>query len=265
MILQSIIRGLDLWFQFMSDPENNIIQIRSLEDFEKVLNSEKIGAILHFEGVGGIDSDYKILRIVRNLGLRSFSLTWSDSNKFENGSRFYGKQPKNGLPPLGKELVRKAQSMGITIDVSHLNDPFFWDLHEIAEKPYIASHSNVRSICGHVRNLTDDQIKAIQEKKGTIGINFSMNFLNPGKPGQANLKMSLEVIKKHVDHIVNLTDINTVAIGFDYDGTRVPRCVKNPTKFPSLWEFLLNNGYSRQDIKKISHENLLRVFKNTWT
>jgi len=262
--LKSIIRGLDLWFQFISNPENKVIQVRSLEDFDKVFNSEKIGAILHFEGIGGIDSDFKFLRLAWHLGLRSLSLTWSDSNKFGNGSRFHGKQPERGLTPLGKDLVREAQSMGITIDVSHLNDPSFWELHEIADKPYIASHSNARAICGHVRNLTDEQIKAIQEKKGTIGINFSMNFLNPGKPGQANLKIGLDVIKKHVDHVVNLTNINTVAIGSDYDGTRVPRCVKDPSKFPSLWEFLLNNGYSKQDIKKISHENLLRVFKNSW-
>lgn len=257
-------KGLDLWFQLVSNPNNHLEQVKSIGDFEKIKTSDKIGAILHFEGAGAIDKELKLLRNAYDLGLRSMSLTWSNTNKFGNGSRFQGKQPKEGLTPLGRKLVVEAQTLGITIDVSHSNDPTFWDIYEIAEKPIIATHSNARSINAHVRNLTDDQIKAIHEKKGLIGMNFSMGFLNPGKPGEKDLNMGFEVIKTHFDHIINLSDINTVAIGSDFDGTDVPNCVKDPTTFPALWEFLLNNGYSEKDIEKISHDNFLRIFKDTW-
>ncbi len=261
---EHIINGLDVWFKLISNPMNNLEQIKTISDFERIQTTEKIGALLHFEGAGGIDDDLKLLRLAYHLGLRSLSLTWSNTNKFGNGSRFYPHQPKKGLTSLGEKLIIEAQSLGITLDVSHLNDPTFWDLNKIMQKPFIASHSNARSVTNHVRNLTDDQIKAIHEKKGTIGINFGMSFLNPRKPDMKDLDMGFEAIKRHVDHITERSDINTVSIGSDFDGTDVPNCVKNSSKFPELWEYLLNNGYSEQDLIKISHDNLLRVFKATW-
>lgn len=263
--LESLITSIDIWFKFASNPENKILQIKKIDDFDLLKDSDGVGAILHFEGVSGMDEEFKLLRLGYHLGLRSMGLTWSNVNKFATGVRVTTKrQRKTGLTDLGKTLVREAQDLGITIDVSHLNDQSFWDLYEITEKPIIATHSNARSVCDHSRNLTDDQIKAIHEKNGTIGINFGMKFLDPEHPGEQYTNLGLDVIKKHIDHIVELADINIVAIGSDYDGTSIPNCVRDCTKIPELLEFLLNNGYSTQDINKISHQNLLRVFKDTW-
>lgn len=263
--MESLIKNIDIWFKVISNPANDVIQIKSINDFYKIQDSEKIGAIFHFEGATGIDDELMLLRIGYHLGLRSMGLTWSNVNKFGTGVRVTTKhQRKTGLTDLGRDLVRKAQALGITIDVSHLNDQSFWDLYEITEKPIIASHSNARSVCNHPRNLTDDQIKAINEKKGTIGINFCMKFLDPENPGEENTDLGLNVIQKHIDHIVNLADINTIAIGSDFDGTSVPNCVRDCTRFPALWDYLLENGYSNQDLKKITYENLFRVFKSTW-
>ncbi|MFX1590276.1 MAG: dipeptidase [Promethearchaeota archaeon] len=263
--MESLIKNIDIWFKIISNPANEIIQIKSTDDFNKLKDSGKIGAILHYEGATGIDDDLMLLRLGYHLGLRSMGLTWSNVNKFGTGVRVTTKhQRKRGLTDMGRDLVRKAQDLGITIDVSHLNDQSFWDLYEITEKPIIATHSNARSICNHPRNLTDDQIKAINEKHGTIGINFCMKFLDPEHPGEEYPNLGLEVIKKHIDHILNLADINTIAIGSDFDGTSVPNCVRDCTKFPILWEYLLNNGYSDRDLEKITHKNLIRVFKSTW-
>ena len=173
---------------------------------------------------------------------------------------FKDPQKTTGLTDIGKKLVNEAQSLGITIDVSHLNEPSFWDVFDITEKPFFASHSNVHSVANHPRNLTDDQIKAIYEKHGTVGINFSMGFLNAEKPGEEDYDMNFDTVKKHIDHIINITDINTVAIGSDFDGATMPNCLKDCSKFPDLWNYLLDNGYSKQDINKISHENLLQLF-----
>ena len=263
--MESLIKSIDIWFKLVSNPANNLLQIKTINDFEKIKDSEKVGAILHFEGAAGIDDELKLLRLGYHLGLRSIGLTWSNVNKFATGVRVTTKrQRRTGLTDMGRGLVKEAQELGITIDVSHLNDQSFWDLYEITEKPIIATHSNARSICDHPRNLTDDQIKAIYEKHGTIGINFCMKFLDPEHPGEEYTNLGLDVIKKHIDHIVNLSDVNTVAIGSDYDGTSVPNCVRDCTKLPDLWNYLLENGYSEQDINKISHQNLLRVFENTW-
>ena len=263
--MESLIKTMDIWFKLVSNPDNGLIQIKTVSDFEKVKNSENVGAVLHFEGLSGMDDELKLLRLGYHLGLRTMGLTWSNVNNFATGVRVTTKrQRRTGLTDLGRGLVKEAQDLGITIDVSHLNDQSFWDLYEITEKPIIATHSNARYICDHTRNLTDDQIKAINEKHGTIGINFCMKFLDPEHPGEMYTNLGLDVIKKHIDHIVNLSDINTVALGSDYDGTSVPNIVGDCTKLPDLWNYLLENGYSEQDINKISHQNLLRVFENTW-
>ena len=262
--LNHILRGLDLWFKFISNTVNEFVQIRNVEDFKKAQNLGKRGAVLHFEGAGGIDDKFRLLRIGAHLGLRSLGLSWSNVNKYATGAMFQNPQKTTGLTELGKKLVNEAQSLGITVDVSHLNDPSFWDFCEITEKPFFASHSNARSIANHPRNLTDDQIKAIHEKHGTVGINFSMGFLNAEQPGKEDYNMGLNSIKDHIDRIINISDINTIAIGSDFDGTTTPNCLKDCSKFPDLWNYLLENGYSKQDIDKISHDNLLRLFKETW-
>ncbi len=263
--MESLIQSIDIWFKFVSMPDNHLFQIKTIDDFDKVRDSGNVGALLHFEGVSGMDDEFKLLRLGYHLGLRSMGITWSNVNKFATGVRVTTKrQRKTGLTNLGRDLVREAQALGVTIDVSHLNDQSFWDLYEITEKPIIATHSNARSICNHPRNLTDEQIKVIHEKHGTIGINFGMKFLDPVHPGEEYTNLGLDVIKKHMDHIADLADINIVAIGSDYDGTSIPNCLRDCTKFPVLWDYLLDNGYSGQDLNKISHENLLRVFKETW-
>ena len=91
-----------------------------------------------------------------------------------------------------------------------------------------------------------------------------MKFLDSEHPGEEYTTLGLDVVKKHVDHMVDLADINTVALGSDFDGTTVPNSLRDCTKLPVLWEYLLKNGYSEQDINKITHENLLRVFRETW-
>jgi len=262
--LNHILKGLDLWFKFISNPVNEFVQIRKVEDFKKAQNLGKRVAVLHFEGAGGIDDKFRLLRIGAHLGLRSLGLIWLNVNQYATETMFKNPQKTTGLTEIGKKLVIEAQSLGITIDVSHLNDPSFWDFYEITEKPCFASHSNARSIVNHPRNLTDAQIKAICEKHGTVGMNFSMGFLNAEQPGKEDYNIGLDSIKDHIDHIATIADINTIAIGSDFDGTTTPNCLKDCSKFPNLWNYLLENGYSKQDIDKISNGNLKRLFKETW-
>jgi len=262
--INRILKGLDLWFKFVFNPINKLMQIKRIDDFAKIQASGKRGAILHFEGVGGIDKTFRLLRIGYRLGLRTMGLSWSNVNKFATGVMFNDPQKETGLTKEGIKLVAEAQSLGITIDVSHLNEPSFWDVYEITEKPIFASHSNARAIVNHPRNLTDEQIKAIHEKHGTVGINFVMGFLNAKEPGMYNYNLNFDSIKKHIDHLVEIASIDIVAIGSDFDGAATPTCVKDCSRFPRLWDYLLENGYSEQDIEKISHANLLQVFKETW-
>jgi len=261
---RNLIHGLDNWIKIVYNPINALYHIKTINDFEIAQSQNKIGAILHFEGAGGIDKNHELLRITHHIGLRTLGLCHANKNKFASGVLFEERQYTTGLSALGAELVQEAQSLGITIDVSHLNDNSFWDLMRITHKPVIASHSNSRSVVNHMRNLTDDQITALQGVHGTIGINFGILFLSGKNIRDITYEITLDAFKAHIDHIVDITDINTVAIGSDFDGTSIPDCMKDVTYLPKLWKFLLENGYSKMDVEKISHKNLLRVFKDTW-
>jgi len=253
-----IAEGVNSFFNLIENKENNLSQIKRVEDFVQTEKSGKIGAILHFEGSGGLDSEFINLRNYYRLGLRSMGLSWSNYNKFATG---VGTIEERGLTAEGRELVKEMEKLGIVVDVSHLNEKSFWDVIEVASKPIIASHSNAYAVCKHPRNLTDEQIKAIAELKGTIGINFSVNFLSEKKDANS---IQFEDIYAHIEHIVNLVGIDHVSFGSDYDGTDVPMILKDISYYPKLLEFLEKKGFSRDDIEKIAYKNFLRVFKNVW-
>ncbi len=261
-----IYRGVDQWFKLIEEPKNQLMQIKNISDFKKCLEKDKIGAILHFEGCGGLDSNFINLRNYYRLGLRSMGLSWSNVNRFATGVTYNhltgeGYNLDRGLTTEGKELVHEMNKLGIIIDVSHLNDNSFWDVIEETNKPIIASHSNVYAVCEHFRNLKDDQIKAIAEKNGTIGLNFCVAFLHSTKKTE---EIQLEDMRKHIDYIVDLVGVNHISFGSDYDGATVPDVVKDVSYFPILVEHLELNGYSKEDLDKITHKNFLRVMKEVW-
>lgn len=251
-------KGVDDWFKLVNASENELLQIKKVEDLDQCKREKKIGAILHFEGSGGIDSEFHNLRNFHRLGLRSMGLSWSNLNKFATG---VGKEPERGLTIEGKELLKEMEALGIIVDVSHLNEKSFWDVIDEASNPIIASHSNAYSICNHIRNLKDEQIEAIKDNNGTIGVNFVRSFLVSDVKKN---EITLETIKNHIDKIIELAGINHVSFGSDFDGATVPDVVKDVSKFPKLVRYLEENGYSKEELAKISQENYKRVMKTVW-
>ncbi len=234
--------------------------ITSHEQLVRCLNDGVFGAILHYEGAEAIDPDFAVLRLSYELGLRSLGLVWSRPTIFAEGVG-----PDNrgkGLTGLGRELVRNCNEMGILIDVSHLNEPGFWDVIETSQKPFVASHSNARAICDHERNLTDRQIKALAEKGGLMGINYAVGFLVEG--ARKGSDVALSVLVDHIDHIVNLVGIDYVALGSDYDGAGVPESLKDAAHDWAIVEELDRRGYDRDSIAKICRDNWLRVLGEVW-
>ncbi len=256
-----IYRGVDQWFSLIEHKDNQLKQVRSVEDLEKCKKENKVGAVLHFEGSGGIDSEFLTLKNYYRLGLRSIGLSWSNLNRFATGVTFNmltgdSYNQDRGLTEVGKEFVKELNNLGVIIDVSHLNEKSFWNVVEQTNE-----HSNAYSICNHPRNLKDDQIQAIAETNGTIGINFCTSFLSSEKKKD---QIQLEDIRKHIDYIVELVGINNISFGSDYDGATVPDIIKDVSFYPVLIEHLEKNGYNDKEIEKVKSENLIRVMKEVW-
>ena len=166
--------------------------------------------LLSLEGPEAIDCDPDRLEGLYEQGFRMTTLTWNYRNALA-GSCMTGE----GLSDRGREFVREAQRRGIVIDVSHLSERAFWDLVDITTKPIVASHSNSRVCCKNVRNLTDDQFKAIRDSGGLVGMNLYAPFLN--ESGRA----SFDDVRRHLEHWLALGGERTVALGGDLDGCDV--------------------------------------------
>lgn len=163
---------------------------------------------------------------------------------------------KSGLKPFGFEVIERMNELGMVIDVSHLSDGGFWDVIRTSKTPIVASHSNARSLCNHPRNLTDEMIKALAEKGGVASVNFYPYFLHPsGKAG-------IEEIICHVNHLVNIGGIESVAIGTDFDGFDDGELkLTHVRQMEQLWNALKKSGFSEFQIDKIWSGNALRVIK----
>jgi membrane dipeptidase len=254
------LRGADRLRRIVEESEGSVRLVKDVRDLEECRNDGAFGAILHYEGAEAIDPEFVVLRLSYALGLRSLGFVWSRSNIFAEGVGENNRE--RGLTYLGKELVRRCNDMGVLIDVSHLNIAGFWDVLETSTTPIVASHSNARSVCDHERNLWDDQIKALAENGGLMGINFARQFLVEGAKKPEDV--SLDAMVDHVDHIVNLVGIDHVALGSDYDGASMPEALYDAAQTPRLIQALRDRGYDDTAIRKFGRDNWLRVLTQVW-
>ena len=259
------------------DENNSVMQLAtSLNEIDSALADGKIAAILAIEGCDGLSGDPALLRIFYRLGVRMVSFTWNRRNEFADG---LGEgENAGGLSQAGKTALREMNEHNILCDVSHLAEPGFWDVAKLCRGPFIASHSNARAICNHPRNLTDDQLRAVAESGGVIGLNFFGGFVDLENP-------TVGKIVDHVAHIADTVGIDFVGLGTDFledwllerakiligdtlpDPSMldmwVPNC-RRSDQLPHFTSEMLTRGFSHDDIAKVLGGNFMRVFRQAW-
>lgn len=235
---------------------------RTVDEVRRAIDDGAFASVFMFEGADPISYSLKELRVFYEAGLRCLAPAWSRSTIFAHGVRFAGEQAEDGLTEAGRRLVHECNRLGIILDVSHINPAGFWDMIEESAAPIVATHSSVKALCPHVRNLDDEQIRAIADQGGTIGINLSNAFLRPDMKPDPDT--DLEVIVAHFDYVVNLAGDENVSFGTDFDGTLIPACVKDATGLPLVLRALKSRGYSDDRLERICNGNFLRVAKQVW-
>lgn len=239
--------------------------IYSSKDFYHAVDEGKLAVILGMEGLSPLGEDPEGIYTLYQLGFRQISLTWNEQNAFATGTRG---DVNRGLTELGKRAIRIMEELGIILDVSHANDKTFWDIYEVATKPLIASHSNARALCPVPRNITDEQIKAIGESGGLVGINAFNEFIHVDRD-----KRNVDYLINHIEHIVDLIGIDHVTFGFDFfeyleedksksfieDPYRGTPGIEDISQAPNLIRKLQDRGFSKEDIEKISYRNFLNL------
>lgn len=243
-------------------------QALTAADIVRAHRQGKIAALMGIEGGHAIEDSPRLLRDYYRLGVRYMTLThwntnnWADSSGDINDDKV---QHHNGLTPLGKDIVREMNRLGMMVDISHVADKTFYDALEISEAPIIASHSACRALTNAPRNMTDDMIRALAKKGGVIQMNIYCNFISQKSadaPKDAPVRATLADLVAHIDHVRQIAGIDAIGIGTDFDGiTCTPEGLNDVSKFPNLTRALLLKGYSPEDIRKIYGGNTLRLMR----
>lgn len=296
--LSRTLQMIDLLRNEVNRHRKQITVCASMKEIRKARDRKQKIALMGIEGGHAIANDLAILRCYRRLGIIYMTLTWSNTNDWADSSS--DEERWGGLTQFGQDVVREMNRIGMMVDVSHVSDKTFWQTLRISTKPVIASHSSVRTLCKHHRNLSDEMIKAMAEKGGVAFINFYPAFLNQAF-SEANDKLrrrlqkridaaairwgnrkemytyeeeriirgfvqslpavKLEEIVRHIVYTAKIAGVESVGFGSDFDGIPFsPEGVEDCTAFPRLCEALRKKGFKPSEVRKIAGENFLRVF-----
>ena len=238
--------------------------VRNPGEMRRCFADGRLAAVMHIEGAEAIDPELDMLEVLYQAGLRSLGIVWSRANHFGHGVPFrYPSSPDigPGLSEAGERLVKACNQLGILIDVSHLNEKGFWDVVRISDKPIVATHSNVHALCPVSRNLTDDQLRAIRDSNGMVGVNFAVGFLRPDGKNEADTP--LETVVDHVNYLIEHLGEDGVGFGSDFDGATMPAELGDVAGLPRLVA-ALRQHHDEAMLQKLGTGNWLRILETTW-
>lgn len=234
-------------------PEQLLIA-RTAGDIRRAQGEGKVAAIAGLEGAEALDASVGLLRQFYRLGVRNLGLAWNHRNAACDGVA--EARSRGGLTPFGVQVVEECNRLGMLIDISHLAPAGVEDVLAISTQPIIASHSNVRALCDHPRNLTDAQMIAVAKAGGVVGVTFVSEFLRPDKENA-----TLGDVIAHIGYMIDLIGPDHVAIGSDFDGCTPPRDLPDTTAYPAITQALLAAGHAESTVAKVLGANFLRVFE----
>ena len=223
------------------------------EDARRLKAEGKKAFFLGIENGYGIGKDIKNIKKYKDMGVQYMTLCHSYDNDICNSSSNTADASK-GLTPFGRKVVKEMNKVGMLIDISHASEGTFWDAIKYSKDPIFASHSSVKALCDHDRNLTDDQLRALAKNGGVIHICIYGGYLNK----DANAA-SIEDVVAHIDHAVKVAGIDHVGIGSDFDGGGGVLGCNGDNDMINITVKLLEKGYSEEDIRKIWGGNFFRV------
>jgi membrane dipeptidase len=266
-------------FQETLSSLNQIRVCKTVEDIKQAKKTDIVSIILGLQNLKPIDDNIHLLNILSMLGVRIIQLTYQNRNLVGDGCN-----EKNdcGLTRFGEKVVKEMNRLGLLIDLSHVGPRTTMDAIELSEKPCAFTHTCARSLFDHIRNKSDEQLQALSEKGGVIGIAAYSPFYHQSE------RPKVDDYLDQIDYMVDLVGVDHVGIGLDqvhgrdpafHESVRqtypevvlsyqwdtiYPEGLEDITKLPTITRGLVNRGYSKSDIKKILGENFLQLFEKVW-
>lgn len=234
---------------FLRQIKENSDIVRLCLDFQDIISAERegrIAALLSIEGAEQIDD----IDAAYGRGVRIAHMTWNHDNALCGAAMDGG----TGLTEQGRRFVRRAQELGIMLDMSHISERGFWDTLSISTRPVIAGHSDAKALCGVPRNLTNEQFTALVRQGGGAGINLYPEFLGLGR--------DIDAVFAHIEHFMSLGGEKAVFLGCDLDGIdRTPDGICGVQDLGRIYETLLRHNYSEQLAQDIFRNNILGIME----
>jgi membrane dipeptidase len=291
--VQATLEQIDVVKRLVAQYPEELALATSSGDVEKAWKEHKVASLIGMEGAQSIGGSLGVLRQMYALGARYMTLTHFKTNLIGDSAT---DAPKwNGLSPLGKDVVREMQRLGMLVDLSHVAQKTMLDALDVAQAPVIFSHSGAQAVSGHPRNVSDEVLDRLKANDGVVMCNFYPSYvsdaqykwgaaragveaeqksLHPDRPdiAKANLEewskahpkpvATIQEVADHIDHIVKRIGIDHVGLGGDFDGGSVGlQGMPDVSAYPALLLELAKRGYSKQDLEKVSSLNTLRVLK----
>ncbi len=299
--LRTALERIDAVHEMARRNPDDVVVAHSVAEIREAVAQGKLVSLMGIEGGHIIEESLPALRLFYRLGVRyltlthSFNTTWADSS----GTRTIPEPTHGGLTDFGREVVREMNRLGMLVDVSHVSDATFFDALEVSRAPVIASHSSVRAVADHTRNMSDEMLRALAENGGVVMINFYpayideetaratsawlaehgptlMKWRETGDDDPAALAAEraaffeanpvpvcdLDVLLDHFDHAIAVAGPDHVGLGADWDGVvSMPSGMEDVTKLPDLTAGLLARGHAPEAVRKVLGGNVLRALE----
>jgi membrane dipeptidase len=245
------------------------VAVRTNADLDTALEPGRLGLMLSIEGMEPLGYDPGLIDVFCSLGVRMASLTWNRRNAFADGT---AESPLGGLSQIGRELVDRMAGLPLAFDLSHANEGTFYEvLERTGDRPVLVSHALCRAICDVPRNLSDEQLIALAERDGVVGLMALPFVVHPSE-------WTIDRLIDHVDYLVETIGIRHVGLGGDFarqlersgafgvaavaQATEIEG-LAGPEDYPNLVAALRARGYGDDDLRAIASENLMRVLRRT--
>lgn len=249
--LRNVFKLADKFFMELDMNSQVLYHLQKYDDLLKVSSQGKIGGILHLEGAEALGTDLEILRGLYRLGLRSIGLTWNNRNLLADG---VDEDPGGGgLSRKGKEIIKEMDRLGIILDLAHISEKSFYEALACYNQPIMVTHANARKLCAHSRNLTDQQLLALAEHGGVVGITQVGEFVKESTA-------SLDDMIDHIVYAADLIGVEHVALGSDFDGAD-DMVISDVKGYKILPECLQKRGFTKDEIEMILYRNTLAILK----
>ncbi|TDQ38299.1 dipeptidase [Aureibacillus halotolerans] len=265
--------------------QDMVVRAHTLEDIERAKKEGKIAFVTSLESATQIENEIDRVDVLYGLGVRVMGIAYSEGNSLGGGLK---EDPTFGLTKFGHKVVERMNKLGMTIDVSHCNDRTALDTIEASSKPIFITHVGARALWNTNRMKPDNILKACAERGGVIGIEAAPHTTLTEK----HIEHNLESVMEHFEHCVKLCGIDHVSFGLDtlygdhvglhhafanqlsigdshkgqaFDEVAYVEGVENPSEaYINVVRWLVDHEYTREDIRKVMGQNILRVLKDTW-